>query len=143
MNYFFQKLCDINSFIIFILNNLFGEHWSLFLLYFVLNLIDIFMGIIKEKKLNFNIIKKLGNWILIFVSFLMAASLEEIGSLIEINLTFFTFLGWSVLAFLIITECKNILLKIIDIECDVPSFLINGLDRAFKRIEDKGDSKNE
>lgn len=144
---FIEKIRCLYLLIESLLNTLFGEQWILFILYFILNIIDIFTNWIKIKinknnNLDFNIIKKISDWILIIVSFLIPIGFEALGQLIEIDLAFTSFLGWFVVATLIISECKSILRKLMEIGCNVPSFLIKGLEIASKRIENKSDSTN-
>lgn len=131
--------------IIAILTMVFGEHWYLFALFLLLNVIDWLTGWMKSNinhKTNSNkgwtgVLKKLGYWLMIVFSFAIATGLIEIGNTIGIDLGVTTILGWFVLASLIVNEARSIIENFVEAGYDVPKILTNGLEIADKMI-DKG-----
>ena len=91
-----------------VLTEIFGIEWIFFAGYLTLNIFDYITGTIKSKiKKNENsskgllgIIKKIGYWILIAISFLISFLLVQIGLKMNINLNFIMFFG--------IKNCFNI-----------------------------------
>ncbi|RGH96763.1 holin, partial [Coprobacillus sp. AM26-5AC] len=51
------------------------------------------------------------------------------------DLSILAFLGWYVLASLIINEYRSILENLVEAGCDVPQVLIKGLEVASKKID--------
>lgn len=133
----------IYSIILTIATSLFGEHWILFLLYLLLNIFDTLTGWAKARINNqesssvalIGIIRKMGYWIMILIAFLIPVGFQELGKIISIDLSVTIFLGWFVLASLIINECRSILENLVDAGCKVPQILIKGLETASKNIE--------
>lgn len=128
--------------IIAFLTMIFGEHWYLFALFLLLNVIDWLTGWMKSNinhKTNSNkgwtgILKKLGYWLMIIFAFSIAAGLIEIGNTIGIDLGITTILGWFVLASLIVNEARSIVENFVEAGYDVPKILTNGLEIADKMI---------
>lgn len=128
--------------IIAFLTMIFGEHWYLFALFLLLNVIDWLTGWMKSNinhKTNSNkgwtgILKKLGYWLMIIFAFSIAAGLIEIGNTIGIDLGITTILGWFVLASLIVNEARSIVENFVEAGYDVPKILTNGLEIADKVI---------
>ncbi len=135
------------SIILTIVTSLFGEHWILFLLYLLLNIIDTLTGFAKARINNqesssialIGIIRKMGYWIMILIAFLIPVEFQELGKIISVDLSVTIFLGWFVLASLIINECRSILENLVDAGCKVPHILIKGLETASKNIEGIGE----
>ena len=83
------------SIILTIVTSLFGEHWILFLLYLLLNIIDTLTGFAKARINNqesssvalIGIIRKMGYWIMILVAFLIPVGFQELGKIISIDLS--------------------------------------------------------
>lgn len=128
-----------------LLSSLFGEFWYLFAAFLILNLVDYITGIIKAK-LSFKessakgllgIIKKVGYWIVISLSFFIALSFENMGSTIGLDLSFTRLLGWFTLATFIINEIRSILENLIALGVDVPAFLTTGLEIASKAVDEQ------
>ncbi len=128
-----------------LLSSLFGRFWYLFAAFLILNLVDYVTGIIKAK-LSFKessakgllgIIKKVGYWIVISLSFFIALSFENMGSTIGLDLSFTRLLGWFTLATFIINEIRSILENLIALGVDVPSFLTTGLEIAAKAVDEQ------
>ena len=124
-----------------------GEHWILFVLFLLFNVIDFITGWMKArmtKKENSikgfkGVIKKLGYWLIILVSFSASVLFIEIGEVLKIDLSITTMLGWFVLASLAINEIRSIIENIVEFGYKVPQILIKGLDIANKAINKKED----
>ena len=121
----------------------FGEFWFLFIAFLVLNIADYATGwtkayLAKEENSNKGlrgIIKKVGYWFVIAIAFFIAVSFESMGSVIGVNLSFLTAIGWFTLATFIINELRSILENLVMLGVDVPPFLINGLEVAAKTVK--------
>ena len=124
-----------------------GENWILFVLFLLFNVIDFITGWMKArmtKKENSikgfkGVIKKLGYWLIILVSFSTSVLFIEIGEVLKIDLSITTMLGWFVLASLAINEIRSIIENIVECGYKVPQILIKGLDIANKAINKKED----
>ena len=81
------------------------------------------------------IMKKLVQWILVLLAFVIPVCFKELGAVINIDLSILAFLGWYVLASLIINEYRSILENLVEAGCDVPQVLVKGLEVASKKIE--------
>lgn len=119
-----------------------GEHWFLFAVFLLLNVIDWITGWMKSRinrKENSvkgwkGVLKKLGYWMMIFFSFLISSGLIEIGTVIGIDLGITTILGWFVLASLIVNEARSIVENFVESGYNVPEILISGLEVADKLV---------
>lgn len=122
-----------------------GEYWNLLIILLLLNLIDIIIRIIKARKnkeLNIavemkGLIKKIYQWLLIILSFIMSTIFEEVGKIINMNFSISVFLGWYVYTFFVINEFKSIIENLISLGCNVPKILMDGLEIANKLISKK------
>ena len=138
----------IYSLILTVVTLIFGEHWILFLLYFLLNIIDTLTGWAKARINNkesssiglIGIIKKMCHWIIILIGFLIPICFQEIGRILDIDLSITVFLGWFVLASLIINEYQSILENLVEAGCHIPQILIKGLEIASQKIENLGEN---
>lgn len=128
-----------------LLSYIFGEHWVLFVFFLLLNMGDYLTrwmaarltGTENSKAGWIGILKKLGYWIMIALGFGMSIIFIEIGRTIGVNLEVTTFIGWFVLATLIINEIRSILENLVEAGYDVPVVLIKGLEVANKAIDGK------
>ena len=78
----------------------------------------------------------MGYWIMVALGFGMSIIFIEIGSVIGLDLGVTTFIGWFVLATLIINEIRSILENLVEVYGDkVPNMLIKGLEVANKAID--------
>lgn len=135
------------SMILTIVTSLFGEHWLLFFLYLLLNIIDMLTGWVKARIKNqessavalIGILRKMGYWVMVLIAFLIPVGFKELGQIINIDLSITIFLGWFVLASLIINEFRSILENLVEAGCKVPNILIKGLETAYKNIENIGE----
>lgn len=126
---------------------IFGDHWFLFILFMVLNVIDYITGVHKATILNLKssergwrgIRKKLFYWIMIFFAFMISTGFIEIGKSVQLNLEITTFLGWLVLASLSVNECRSIIENFVEAGYKVPAILIKGLEIADKMINEESE----
>ena len=128
--------------IIAVLSVVFGDHWILFALFLLFNIIDWLTGWMKSriagKEISMKgwqgVLKKLGYWLMILVAFSASAVFIEIGNTIGIDLGITTLLGYFVLASLIVNELRSILENFVEAGFNVPAILVNGLEVADKMI---------
>ena len=128
--------------VIAVLTYIFGEHWMLFALFLAFNVADWLTGWAKSRLAHKEsssagwkgVLKKLGYWMMIAVSFGASAVFIEIGSTLGINLQITVLLGWFVLASLIVNELRSILENFVEMGYDVPKILVKGLEVADKAI---------
>lgn len=125
-----------------ILSYILGEHWILFAAFLLLNVGDWITGWMKSRILGKEnsvagwkgVLKKLGYWIMIAVAFGAAAAFIEIGTVIGVDLSITTLLGWFVLASLLVNEIRSIVENFAEAGFNVPNILIKGLEVADKAI---------
>ena len=142
---FFDNINIILSAIITGISTLLNGERSLFIGYLILNLVDFITGNVKARinktessvKGIKGIIKKVGYWILILVSFLSAYMLSSLGELIAVDIGFVIYFGWCTLACLIINEIRSILENLKEIGVNVPNFLVRGLEVVQKIAQEK------
>nr|DAN92611.1 MAG TPA: holin [Caudoviricetes sp.]DAW24256.1 MAG TPA: holin [Caudoviricetes sp.] len=128
--------------VIAVLTYIFGEHWMLFALFLAFNVADWLTGWAKSRLAHKEsssagwkgVLKKLGYWMMIAVSFGASAVFVEIGATLGINLQITVLLGWFVLASLIVNELRSILENFVEMGYDVPKILVKGLEVADKAI---------
>lgn len=145
---FIDKYNIIVGTIVALLTFVLGKHWILFLGFLILNLVDWITGWMKSRlagKENSvkglkGILKKVGYWIILGLSFGMTVIFIEIGKVIGVDLGITSFFGWMVLAWLIVNEIRSILENLVEAGFDVPSILIKGLSVAEKIIKEQEDS---
>ena len=133
------------------LTMIFGEHWLLFAVFLLLNIIDWITGWMKSriaKKENSvkgwqGVLKKIGYWLMIMVAFALSAIFIELGNTLGIDLGVTTLLGWFVLASLLVNEARSIIENFVEAGFNVPNVLINGLEVANKIINKDTDTESE
>lgn len=136
---YYNNVCGA---IIALLTLIFGEHWFLFAIFLLLNVIDWITGWMKSNinhKTNsskgwIGVLKKLGYWLMIVFAFAISAWFIEIGKTIGVDLTLTTLLGWFVLASLTVNEARSIIENFVEAGYDVPKILIKGLEVADNKI---------
>ena len=138
--------------IVAVLSYIFGEHWILFALFLAFNVADWITGWMKSRiagKENSQagwkgVLKKLGYWLMIMVSFGASAVFIEVGKVLSIDLQITVLLGWFVLASLLVNEIRSICENFVEAGFDVPEILIKGLEVADQAInrEDTGGDKD-
>ena len=137
--------------IIAVLTVIFGEHWYLFALFLILNIADWVTGWMKSRingKENSvqgwkGVLKKIGYWLMIAVSFAVSVGFIEIGDTIGVDLKVTTFLGWFVLASLIVNEVRSIVENFVEAGFNVPTILQKGLEVADRVINKSQDGQEE
>lgn len=120
-----------------------GNHWWLFLAFLLLNVGDWvsrwiaarITGTENSKKAATGIVKKMGYWLMILLSFGMSAVFIEIGEIMGIDLGITSLLGWFVLASLFVNELRSILENLVDAGYQIPTVLTKGLEIANKAID--------
>ena len=130
---------------------IFGEHWLLFAVFLLLNVIDWITGWMKSriaKKENSvkgwqGVLKKIGYWLMIMVSFALSAIFIVLGDTLGIDLGVTTLLGWFVLASLLVNEARSIVENFVEAGFNVPAILINGLEVADKIINKENENEEE
>lgn len=130
--------------IIFTVISSFKEHCLLFLIYLILNVADTLSGWAKARINNvessaaglMGIIKKMCGWIIILIGFLIPLGFQELGSILQVDLSITVCLGWFVLITLIVNEYRSILENLVEAGCDVPKVLIKGLEVASQKLEE-------
>lgn len=136
--------------IIALLTLVFGEHWILFAMFLLFNIIDWLTGWMKSyinQKENsmkgwLGVLKKLGYWLMILVAFSASAVFIEIGATINIDLGVTKLLGWFVLASLLVNEIRSIVENLVEAGYNVPSILTKGLEVADKVINNSESEEN-
>ncbi len=127
------------------LSLIFGEHWLLFAIFLLFNIADYITGWMKSKMTNkinsaaglVGVLKKLGYWIMIMISFLASILFIEIGNALGIDLGITTLLGWFVLASLAINELRSIVENLVEAGYDIPVVFTKGLEVADKIINEE------
>lgn len=118
------------------LSAIFGVYWYLFAAYFAFNIFDWITGWTKAKKSNVEnskvglkgIVKKVGYWIMICVSFIISDVMVAMGNdILNMDLNFLLMFGWFTLASLMINEVRSILENLVELGYNVPTFLVKGL----------------
>ena len=128
------------------LSFVFGEHWILFALFLLFNVIDLITGWMKAMMTNKvssvigfkGILKKLGYWLMVLIAFLTSIAFVEIGNTLGIDLGVTRLLGWFVLASLTINELRSIVENFVEAGYNVPAVLTRGLEVANKIVNQKG-----
>lgn len=127
-----------------LLSYLLGQHWMLFVFFLALNVGDFLTRWIAARITGtensragwIGVLKKIGYWVMIALGFGMSVIFIEIGAVIGVDLHVTTYLGWFVLATLIINEIRSILENLVDAYGDkVPAILVKGLQIANKSID--------
>lgn len=135
----------ITGTVIAFLSLIFGKHWILFAIFLLFNVVDYITGWMKSKMTNkinsaaglMGVLKKLGYWIMVMISFLASILFIEIGNTLGINLEITTLLGWFVLASLAINELRSIVENLVEAGYDIPVVFTKGLEAADKMINEE------
>lgn len=142
-----------------LLTMILGDYWFLFATFMLLNVVDYFTGWAKAKYYNKEnsvkgakgILKKVGYWVVIAISFLVAFLFNKFGTYFNIDLGFTIFIGWLTLASYIINEIRSILENLTQMKVNIPKWLLKGLEVAEHTVtnitdnidKDEGVNKNE
>ena len=131
---------------------LFGKYWFLFAGFLILNVIDYATGYCKARFYKKNessaigakgILKKVCYWIVIGLAFFISTCFVYMGETIGINLSFVQLFGWFTLATYLINEIRSILENLVEMNVNVPQFLIAGLEITQKLIDTKTNLEEE
>lgn len=137
--------------IIAVFSMVFGEHWILFAIFLLFNIVDWLTGWLKARILNkenskngwLGVLKKLGYWLMILVAFLASSVFVEIGNTIGVDLAVTTLLGYFVIASLLVNELRSIIENFVEAGFNVPKILIEGLEVANKVINQEEGEQEE
>lgn len=132
-----------------VLSYILGEHWFLFVLFLLLNVIDWGTGWMKSRIDNVEnskaglkgVLKKLGYWLMIMVAFGASAAFVEVGKIINLDLGVTTLLGWFVLASLLVNEARSICENLVEMGVNVPTILVKGLQAANRVVNQEDDNE--
>lgn len=132
-----------------VLSYILGEHWFLFVLFLLLNAIDWGTGWMKSRINNVEnskaglkgVLKKLGYWLMIMVSFGASAAFVEVGKIINLDLGVTILLGWFVLASLLVNEARSICENLVEMGVNVPTILVKGLQAANRVVNQEDDNE--
>lgn len=143
-----DKFNAIGGTIVVVATYFFGEHWMLFAAFLVLNILDYLTGIMKSrmKKVEsssaglLGIIKKFGYWVMITLGFGMVPILNEVGSVMEIDLSMISpVIGWYILATLSINETRSVIENLVECGVKVPAVIVNGMAITEKLLKAQAD----
>lgn len=145
----FDKVNMIYGLIVTAMTAVFGKYWFLFAGFLLLNLIDYVTGyckarIFKKESSSVGakgISKKVFYWVVIGLAFFIAHCFVYMGDLVGINLAFVQLFGWFTLATYLINEVRSILENLVEMNVNVPAFLIKGLDVTQKLLDTKTSTK--
>lgn len=131
---------------------IFGKYWFLFAGFLLMNVIDYMTGYCKAKFYNKNessaigakgIFKKVWYWVVIGIAFFVAFCFTYMGEIIGIDLTFVQWFGWFTLASYLVNEIRSILENCVEMNVNVPAFLIKGMAVTEKLLEAKAKVEDE
>lgn len=129
---------------------LFGKYWFLFAGFLILNVIDYATGYCKARFYKKNessaigakgIVKKVWYWVVIGLAFFISTCFVYMGETIGVDLSFVQLFGWFTLATYLINEIRSILENLVEMNVNVPAFLIAGLDITQKLLDAKTEIK--
>lgn len=135
-------------------NTVINNHLILFLVFILANVLDWITGWMKSRILKqenstigfVGIVKKVGNWLIVFSAFLLSYAFKELGILLNIDMSIASVLGWFVLISLTVNEIRSILENLVQCGIKIPVILISGLkvfnDKIDKLCETSEDDKN-
>lgn len=116
---------------------------SLFLVMAALQISDVATGIMRlhgreafdGRKLRTGIVKKIGDWFFIAVSFLASHILVQLGDLLDMDFTLSRTLGWLVLATLLYKECRSLFENLQSLGVAIPPILSKVLLLAEQKFD--------
>lgn len=119
-------------------------------LFFLMNLLDWITGWMKsryKKKENSQIgkkgiIKKVGCWLTILLSFILAYSFQIFGEYTGIDMMISSLLSVFVIVSFIVNEARSVLENLVECNIKVPLILIKGLEVFKEKIENNDNFKN-
>ncbi|MGN0136745.1 phage holin family protein [Anaerotignum sp.] len=128
-----------------------GRYWFLFAGFLLFNIIDWLTGWAKSSMQGESsssigakgAMKKVGYWVVIGTAFFIGFSFEEMGEVIGVNLVFMDYLGWFVLANYLVNEIRSVLENLVEMDVDVPAFLVKGLQVTSEKLEARAKEEEE
>ena len=114
----------------------FGKYWFLFAGFLLMNLIDYATGWCKAKFYNKNessaigakgVLKKVWYWLVIGIAFFISFCFIDMGEILGTDLSFVQLFGWFTLASYLVNEIRSILENLVEMNVNVPAFLVKGL----------------
>lgn len=139
--------------------NVFVKYWYILAIYVVFNFLDWLTGSLKAIKLKQvssylgirGLLKKLGYWIVISISFIFSSVFVIMGdTILDIDLSIMYTLGWFTFGVLFINEIISILENLVALNIKVPNILIRSLritedilNNTAEHILDKSNQKDE
>lgn len=141
----FDKVNMIYGLIVTAMTAIFGKYWFLFAGFLLLNLADYITGyckarIFKKESSSVGakgISKKVFYWVVVGLAFFIARCFVYMGGLVGINLAFVQLFGWFTLATYLINEIRSVLENLVEMNVNVPAFLIKGLEVTQKLLDAK------
>lgn len=130
---------------------IFGKYWFLFAGFLIMNVIDYVTGWCKAKFYNKNessaigakgILKKVWYWLVIGIAFFISLCFVDMGQLLGTDLSFVQLFGWFTLASYLVNEIRSILENLVEMNVNVPAFLVKGLAITEKLMSSKTDLKD-
>lgn len=139
----FHKVNVIGGAVVTAMVAAFGQYWFLFAGFLVFNIIDWLTGWAKSSAKGESCskvgargaMKKVGYWVVIGTAFFIGFSFERMGQSIGVNLVFMDFVGWFVLANYLVNEIRSVLENLVEMNVNVPSFLVSGLKVTSEKLE--------
>lgn len=131
---------------------IFGKYWFLFAGFLLMNVVDYMTGYCKAKFYNKNessaigakgIFKKVWYWVVIGIAFFVAFCFTYMGEIIGTDLAFVQWFGWFTLASYLVNEIRSILENCVEMNVNVPAFLIKGMAVTEKLLEAKTNESEE
>lgn len=134
-----------------VLAGIFGEYWILPAGLVALNIVDYVTGSIKARRFQRSssvagaqgIIKKVAIWIVIALSFYASFAIVMIGDIFGYNLHLAMSFGWLTLSMYLVNEMRSILENLVELDVEVPTFLVKGLDITKKMLEARAKEQEE
>ena len=129
---------------------IFGKYWFLFAGFLICNVIDFITGWVKSKFYTHTessavgakgILKKVFYWLVIGLAFFISHSFQHMGEVMGINLSFVILFGWFTLATYLINEIRSILENLVEMNVEVPAWLVKGLAVTKKLIDNKANAE--
>lgn len=117
----------------------------LLLLLLLTNVIDWITGTLKArvlKKENSDvgrkgIVKKIGCWIIVLISFILSIAFQIMGDIAEINVGVSSYVSVFVLVTLIVNEIRSVMENLIECGIKVPEVLVKGLELFNKKVNEE------
>lgn len=150
---------DNNNILIQCIVNVFIKYWYILATYVIFNFLDWLTGSLKAIKLKQvssylgirGLLKKLGYWIVISISFVFSSVFVILGvTILDIDLSIMYTLGWFTFGVLFINEIISILENLVALNIKVPNILIRSLritedilNSTAEHILDKSNPKEE